>query len=114
MGLLGSERLRYLPGLVDRFVFWGSLVILCVMLVCCVWLMGHVRKLSSVDYPMIESLCSSERHCVAVAPYRIPIRSSRIVAFGSFSALLECIRSGPGMPFFLAECVEVGEAIEFW
>ena len=53
MGLLIGGRLGQLVALVDIFADWGSLVVLCVVLVCYICLTSHVSILASVDCPIM-------------------------------------------------------------
>ena len=68
VGLFVGGRLGQLATLVAVFVVWGSLVILCVVLVCYICFMSHGRMLAFVDCPIMWRLCASERPCDAVAP----------------------------------------------
>ena len=88
-------------------------VVMCVVLVCCICFMSHYRILTSMDCPIMWHLCASERPCNAVAPYWSPMRTSRIVALGSCSVLLEYIRPGPGMPCIRQNPRELGRLLSF-
>ena len=69
--------------------------------------------LTSVDCSRIYRLCVSERPCAAVEFCWSPNRSSRVVAFGSLSVLLEYNGPGPGMPRFIRNAWELERLLSF-
>ena len=91
-----------------------SLVVLCVVLGLCICCMSQFMMLASDDCPIMCCLCASVSPCAVVAPLWSPMRSSRIVALGSCSVLLEYMRPGPGMPCFRQNAWELGETNGFW
>ena len=53
VGLLVGGRLGQLATFDALFAVWGSMVVLCVVLVCCICFMSCVRILASVDCPIL-------------------------------------------------------------